>query len=311
MKVAVVGAGAMGALYGTMFSDAKNDVWLIDTSKEIVDAINARGVLLTRPDGSDKCYRMPATANPADLGLSVDAVLFQVKGFATAAAAETVRPIVGSDTTVISLQNGLGNEDVLRSAYPDNPLLLGISVHSAAMTAPGRYHHTGVRATWIGPAEDRWQDRAGEVATALNGAGYPVHVQNSADVRREVFAKWVLNCGSLPTAALTCLPTPVLAHSEGALNVVDALTREACEVAAAEGFVLDADERIAFNRELFRTAGGKASMLQDIEAGRRTEIDTITGAAVRLADKHGIPASASRIVLALVKGREAAMAAVR
>ncbi len=89
--------------------------------------------------------------------------------------------------------------------------------------------------------------------------------------------------------------------------MIDGLTREACALAAGEGTQLDADERVAFNRELFRTAGGKASMLQDIEANRRTEIETINGAAVRLADKQHRSAPLNRAVYALVKGREAAM----
>ena len=108
-------------------------------------------------------------------------------------------------------------------------------------------------------------------------------------------------------ARLTGLATDQVAHHEVVLRLCDALTREACELAALEGVELDADERVAFDRELFRTAGGKASMLQDIEAGRRTEIDTISGAAVRIADRHGHPAPLNRAMLALVKGREAAM----
>jgi 2-dehydropantoate 2-reductase len=101
-----------------------------------------------------------------------------------------------------------------------------------------------------------------------------------------------------------------MSTNETVLQIVDALTREACEAARAEGTQLDAEERAAFNRDLFRTAGGKASMLQDIEAGRRTEIDTINGAAVRLADKHGLVLPLNRAVYALVKGREAAMETV-
>lgn len=308
MKVAVVGAGAMGSIYGAMFFDAGNDVWFVDASQPIIDAINENGAIITQPDGSERVYRIPAASEPATLGQTVDAVLFQVKGFATAAAAELVRPLMTPDTIVVTLQNGLGNEDVLRAAYPENPIVLGISVHSAAMTGPGRYHLTGVRATWLGPADPRWQSHAEWIASALSGSAYPVHVEHEHAIRREIFAKWVLNCGSLPTLALTCLPTSEAATNDMVLAHIDALTREACALAAAEGYPLDADERVAYNRDLFRTAGGKASMLQDIEAGRRTEIETISGAAVRLADKHKHPAPLSRAMLALVQGREASMA---
>ena len=298
----------MGSIYGAMFADAGNDVWFVDASQPIVDAINKSGAVITQPDGSERIYRIPATSKPDTLGQTVDAVLFQVKGFATATAAKLVRPLTTPGTIIVTLQNGLGNEDVLRAAYPENPIVLGISVHSAAMIGPGRYHLTGVRATWLGPADPRWQSQAERVASALSASAYPVHVEDEHAIRREIFAKWVLNCGSLPTMALTCLPTTAVATNDLVLAHIDALTREACALAAAEGYPLDAEERVAYNRDLFRTAGGKASMLQDIEAGRRTEIETISGAAVRLADKHNHAAPLSRAMFALVKGRETAMA---
>lgn len=307
MKVAVVGAGAMGSVYGAMFHDGGNEVAFVEVNQAIVDAITADGAIITRRDGRVDTYRVPATSDPSTLPGPVDVVLFQVKGFATKAAAELARPIVGPDTIVMTLQNGLGNEDVLREVYPDQPILLGISVHSVSMTAPGRYLHTGTRNTAIGPADEAWYPLAERVVAALLPSGYQVDLEHEAGIRREVFAKWVLNCGSLPTFAITGLATDAVNAHEQVLRICDELTREACELAALEGVALDADERAAYNRGLFQTAGGKASMLQDIEAGRRTEIDTISGAAVRLADKHGVAAPLSRALLALVQGREAAM----
>jgi 2-dehydropantoate 2-reductase len=307
MKVAVVGAGAMGSVYGSMFHDAGNEVAFVEVNTAIVDAIAADGVVITRRDGRVDTYRIPATSDPATLGGPMDLVLFQVKGFATGVAAELARPLVGPETIVLTLQNGLGNEDVLRHAYPDQPVLLGISVHSVSMTAPGRYLHTGTRNTAIGPADEAWFPLAERVVAALTPSGFAVDLEHEDAIRREVFAKWTINCGSLPTLAITGLATDAVNAHEPVLRVCDELTREACELAALEGVSLDPAERAAYNRSLFRSAGGKASMLQDIEAGRRTEIDTITGAAVRLADKHGVAAPLSRVLYALVLGREAAM----
>jgi 2-dehydropantoate 2-reductase len=307
MKVVVIGAGAMGSLYGSFFHDAGNEVVFVDVNPAIVEAINAEGAVITRRDGRVDTYRIPATSDPASLGSVMDLALFQVKGFATAAAAELARPVVGPGTIVLTLQNGLGNEDVLRAAYPDNPLLIGISVHSVAMTAPGRYLHSGTRMTALGPSREGSYPLAEHVAEALEGSGFDVRVEHEADIRREVYAKWVINCGSLPTLAVTGLSTDAVNDHEPVLRLIDALTAEACDLAALEGVQLDAAERAAYNRGLFQTAGGKASMLQDVESGRRTEIDSISGAAVRLADRHGHPAPLNRALLALVKGREAAM----
>jgi 2-dehydropantoate 2-reductase len=290
-----------------MLFDAGSEVTLVDVNKDIVAAINANGVAIVRRDGREDTYAIPATADPASLAGAVDVLLFLVKGFATASATALVAPLAGPDTIIASLQNGIGNEAVLRTAFPDQALLLGVSVHSASMTAPGRYLHTGTRSTAVGPAEERWYAQSEPFAEALRAGGYDVDLQHEVDIRREIFAKWVINCGSLPTLAITGLATDAVNDHEVVLALIDALTHEACELAALEGVELDAKERAAFNRGLFQTAGGKASMLQDIEAGRRTEIDTISGAAVRLADKHGHPAPLSRAAFALVKGREAAM----
>jgi 2-dehydropantoate 2-reductase len=307
VRAVVVGAGAMGSIYGAMLHDAGHEVAFLEASPVVVTAIGQQGLVIARRDGSVDSYHIPASTDARTLDGPVDLLLIQVKGFATAAAAEGARALVGPDTVLLTLQNGLGNEEVLRAAFPDNRLLIGVSVHSVAVTAPGRYSHTGVRGTHLGPADERWFDVAEQVGRWFDGCGYDTHVEHASAIRREIYGKWVLNCGSLPTLAITGLPTEAVQRLELVLRHCDALTREACELAALEGVTLDAGERTAFNRELFRSAGGKASMLQDIEAGRRTEIDTINGAAVRIADRHGHPAPLNRAMVALIKGREAAL----
>jgi 2-dehydropantoate 2-reductase len=307
MRVCVVGAGAMGSLCGAMFQDAGNDVSFLDVNPATVAAITSEGFTITRSDGRSDRYHPAISQDAAALGGPMDLVLFQVKGFATEAAASGARPLVGPDTSILTLQNGLGNVERLRVAFPDNPLLVGISLHSATMVEPGRYAHTGVRSTVIGPTSEAWYAQAEAAAEALDGSGYPVELEHETDVWLAVYAKWVLNCGSLPTLAITGLPTAEIDGREPVLAVCDALTREACSLAGRAGIALDADERVAYNRGLFKTAGGKASMLQDLEAGRRTEIDTINGAAVALAERYGEPAPLNRAIVGLIKGREAAL----
>lgn len=307
MRVAIVGAGAMGSIFGAAFQDAGNDVVFVEANPVGVEAIRQRGVDVERRDGRLDHYAIPITGNPAELGETVELVVFQVKGFATAAAAELVRPIVSSDTVALTLQNGMGNEDVLLAAFPGNPVLIGNSLHSSLVIAPGRVHHTGVRPTYLGPASGEWQPVADRVAAALDGSGFEVHSLGEREIHEQIWAKFVLNCGSLPTCALSGLATEDFARNDAMLRLCDELVRETCAIAAAAGFTLDVEDRVAMNRDLFRTAGGKASMLQDMEAGRRTEIDTINGAAVRHADLHGVPAPLNQAMVALVKGREAAL----
>jgi 2-dehydropantoate 2-reductase len=300
----------MGSVYGAMFAESGHDVTFLEINPAVVEAINQEGLRIKRADGEVNTYRTPATSDPASLG-NIDIVLFQVKGFATASAADLVGPYVAEETTIMTLQNGLGNEHVLRERFQANPLLIGTSVHSVTTVSPGFYHHTGMRETHVGPAEDQWFEIARDVVSDLSTSGYEFLLEEAFDIHEQVYAKWVLNCGSLPVLSMTGLETNAVNDHEVVLEVCDQITREACELSAAEGYSLDADERVAYNRSLFSTAGGKCSMLQDIEAGRRTEIDTINGAAIRLSDKHGIAAPLNRALYALVKGREAAMAVAR
>jgi 2-dehydropantoate 2-reductase len=306
MRVAVVGAGAMGSIFGAAFHDAGNDVSLVELNPATVEAVRQHGLHVERRDGRVDRYVIPITSDPAELGGPVDLAVFQVKGFATPSAAELVRPIVSADTIVLTLQNGMGNEGVLLGAFPGRPVLIGNSIHSSLVTAPGRVNHTGVRPTYIGPARAEWQPAADRVAAALEGSGFEVHALNEHDIHHQIWAKFVLNCGSLPTCALSGLSTEDFGKNEAMLRLCDELVRETCAIAAAAGFPLDVEDRVAMNRDLFRTAGGKASMLQDIEARRRTEIDTINGAALLHAELHGVPAPLNRAMVALVKGREAA-----
>jgi 2-dehydropantoate 2-reductase len=306
MQVAVVGAGAMGSIFAAAFHDSGNDVSLVELNPATIEAVRERGLHVERRDGRVDRYGIAITDDPAELGGPVDLAVFQVKGFATAAAAELVRPIVSSTTIVLTLQNGMGNEQVLLDAFPGSPVLIGNSIHSSLVVAPGRVQHTGVRPTYLGPASAGWQPAAERVAAALDGSGFEVHALSEHDIHQQIWAKFVLNCGSLPTCALSGLSTDDFGKNEPMLLLCDEIVRETCAIAAAAGFPLDVEDRVAMNRDLFRTAGGKASMLQDMEARRRTEIDTINGAALRHAELHGVPAPLNRAMVALVKGREAA-----
>jgi 2-dehydropantoate 2-reductase len=307
MRIAVVGAGQMGSIYGAAAHRNGHDVTFVDTAAAVVDTINAQGLRIDRRDGSTETFDIRAVSDPSDVGGVVDLVLVFVKGWATAEAAIAVRPIVRSATVLATLQNGLGNEEVLRDAYPRQPIVIGLSVHTVVTREPGWYVHTGVRNTQLGPTTDDDRAAAELAAAAFGAATFPVEVMGEHEVRTQQWAKFVLNCASLPTAALTRLRTDVLREQPLAFSTMDDITRETCAIAQAAGYDLDPDERVAFQRELFRTAGGRASMLGDVLANRRTEIDSINGAALRHADRLGVPAPLNRVMFSLVKGLERAM----
>jgi 2-dehydropantoate 2-reductase len=300
MRIAVVGAGAMGSIFGARFSQAGHDTVLVDVAAPLVEAINADGVTVVRGD-DETTTRVPATADPSSVG-PVDLVVFFVKCYHTASAAELARPLVGPETVVASLQNGWGNGDVLAGVYPAEQITVGVTYNSGLLQAPGRVVHPAEQPTFVGAFGDG-DDGPTRLAEALNAAALEASV--IAPIRPEIWKKLILNAATLPTAALTGMNAGALTASPDVHALVTETAHEATAVARALGYDIDPDERASTIHALLEKAGpSKASMLQDFEAGRRTEVDVINGAVVRAADEKGVAVPLNRALLQLVKGWE-------
>jgi 2-dehydropantoate 2-reductase len=301
MRIAVVGAGAMGSIFGARFAQAGHDTVLVDVAAPLVERINDAGVTVVRGD-EETVTRVPATSDTASVG-PVDLVVVCVKCYHTESAAELARPLVGPDTVVASLQNGWGNGDVLAAAFPPEQVVVGVTYNSGTVLDVGRVAHPGVGPTTMGPFADGATAGAELLARALADGGLEAAV--AVPVRPEIWKKLILNAATLPTAALTGMNAGALtAHAEMRALVTDT-AREAVAVARALGYEIDEEERVAYIHGLLERAGPtKASMLQDFEAGRRTEIDVINGAVVRAADEHGVPVPLNRAFCRLVAGWE-------
>jgi 2-dehydropantoate 2-reductase len=301
MKVAVVGAGAMGSIFGARFAEAGHDTVLVDVAEPLVEKISADGVTVVRGD-EEKTARIPATTDPASVG-EVDLVVFFVKCYHTASAAEMARPLVGSSTVVASLQNGWGNGDVLASVFDPSRVVVGVTYNSGTVLELGKVAHPGVGPTYMGPFADGTTDGAGLLADALEAGGLEAHV--TEPIRPEIWKKLILNAATLPTASLTGMNAGALTAHALMRDLVSDTAREATAVANALGYDIDADERIEYTHALLERAGPtRGSMLQDFEASRRTEIDVINGAVVRAAEETGVPVPLNRAFVALVKGWE-------
>ena len=301
MRIAVVGAGAMGSIFGARFTQAGHDTVLVDVSAPLVETINADGVTIVRGE-EETTTRVPATSNPGALGV-VDVVVFCVKCYHTPSAAELARPLVGPDTVVASLQNGWGNGDVLAAAFPAEQITVGVTYNSGLVQAPGRVVHPAEQPTIVGSFTDDESDGAGRLAQVLNDAGFEANVVSP--VRPEIWKKLILNAATLPTAALTGMNAGALTACEYTRALVTDTAREAVTVAQALGYDIDPQERVDAIHALLAKAGpSKASMLQDFEAGRRTEIEVINGAVVKAADDTGVAVPLNRAFVRLVKGWE-------
>lgn len=304
MKVAVVGAGAMGGSLAAHAARAGHQVTVIDVAEPVVAAIRADGITVRTPEGIIT-ERVAITPRPADAG-EQDIVVVFVKAEHTEAVAKSLSPLIGVGTAIATLQNGWGNADLLAAQVPGAQLVIGVTYNSCTAAGPGQVVHSGRGLTHVGafdssPGAD--QRYATAVAKVLDDAGW--ETKASPAVQTEIWKKLVLNAATLPTAALTRLTAGAMGRPGPLLDLIDALAAEAVAVARAQELDIELDERVATIHQVLERAGeGRPSMLQDVLAARRTEIETVNEAVARAGDRLGVPVPLNRAVVALVRGLE-------
>jgi 2-dehydropantoate 2-reductase len=300
MRIAIVGAGALGSAFGAGFIGAAHDVTLIDVSAELVDALNAAG--LTIVDGGQRTsVAVRATTDPSGVA-GADLVLVFVKAYDTEHAARMIAPHLAPGTVLATLQNGLGAGEVLARYHAGVRIVSGVTYHAATRLESGLVRHT-VGPTFAGPYEDGELSGARLLADACVDAGWPA--QPLADVAPMVWKKLLLNCTNA-VAALTGMNAAAELADPHVHRLLGDVMAEAISVAHALGHT---DIELAaclrdMDEVLGRAGDGRASMLQDFDAGRRTEIDALNGAVVRAAERLTIAVPINRALLALVKGWE-------
>lgn len=305
MKIAVLGGGgAMGGIFGSMLAAAGNDVTLIDVNPTAIDAINKNGLKVDAKDGTSQTYKVKASAKPADVGV-VDLIMNFVKCYHTESAITAALPMMGANTAFLTLQNGWGNAATIGQIVGDDRVMVGLTYHSGTLLAPGHVKHPGMGMTYVGEISGKISPRLKAIGDALTGAGF--EVSQSSNILNEVWKKLCLNVCTLPTAALLRFFAHQLVQHEGVKAEMRALLSEVVAVAKAQKIEIDFDERWTGITSLLEKAiGGKASMLQDVEAKRRTEIDVINGAIVAAGKKLGVPTPHNDSMVNMIHGLEEA-----
>jgi 2-dehydropantoate 2-reductase len=303
MRIAVLGGGgAMGGIFGAKLNAAGHQVTLVDVNPDAIRAINTDGLKIDSKDGSSAVYQVKAASVPAEVG-EVDLIMNFVKCYHTETAVNNAKPMIGKDTAVLTLQNGWGNAQKISSLVGEDRVLVGLTYHSGTLLAPGHVKHPGMGMTYVGELGRGASARVKSIADALRSGGF--EVTESPTILTEVWKKLCLNICTLPTSALLRFFAHELVAFEGVKNEMAALLKEAVAVAHAQGIQLDYDERWnAITSLLEKAIGGKASMLQDVEANRRTEIDVINGAIVDAGLKSGVPTPHNQAMVWLVKSLE-------
>jgi 2-dehydropantoate 2-reductase len=299
MKIAVVGAGAMGSLFGALLAESGNGVWLYDVWAEHVETINKKGLTIER-EGKTRTIDINATTLPEEIGESELVIIF-VKSTQTAAAAATASVLAGPDGTVMTLQNGMGNADILSECINPNHVLAGTTSHGATMLGPGSIRHAGVGATTLGAWADSEQgkQRASRLCHIFSNIGIETEVVD--DVRSVLWNKLLINIGINAITALTAIKNGQLLD----LDITRDLSRNAVEEAMTIAHELKIDVRTDAVDHVYAvakaTAANRSSMGQDIDNHRQTEIGTINGFIVREARRLGLPAPVNQTLTALVE----------
>jgi 2-dehydropantoate 2-reductase len=293
----------MGSVYAGLLASAGHEVWAVDRWQEHVDAIRERGLRVEGASG-DRVVRVRATTDAAEVG-EAELVLIATKAMDVKAASESARVLVGPGTLVLSIQNGLGGPDIAASILGEKRVAVGVAGgFGASIVEPGRVHHHGLELVRLGERHGPATPRVEAIAQVWRAAGF--NVQTDDDVDRVIWEKLICNVSfSGACAVLGCTIGEVIADRH-AWTVASRCGQEAFEVARALDVSLGFDDVGSYVRNFgLKIPGARPSMLLDLMAGRRSEIDFINGAIPRAGRKTGVATPFNEAVTALVKAREA------
>ena len=304
MKIAILGTGAMGSVYAGLLGSADNEVWAIDSWAEHVDAIRANGLRLEGASG-DRVVRVNATTDPADAG-EVDLVVLATKAYNVEEAARAAAPLIGADTVVLSIQNGLGSVDRVAAIVGEERVIVGVvGGFGASIVAPGHGHHHGMELLRLGERSAPVSERVERIAQVWRDAGFNVRAFD--DAQKLVWEKLICNIAYSGPCGLTGMTIGQVLEDPEASSISAHCAEEAFAVARALDVSLDFDEPVQYVRDFgSKITGARPSLLLDMLAGRRSEVGVINGSIPPLARELGLSAPVNETVTGLILARERA-----
>ncbi len=303
MKIAVVGPGAVGCLLAALFAKAKEDVFLVDKSKERSEALSKGGVSVEGLGGS---WNVPVRACVFGAELrQADLAILCVKAYDTKEAAVSLQRFTGDSTLVMTLQNGIGALEQLEEIFPPERVLGGVTGLGATLLGAGSVRFAGRGETVVGRSDGSMTAGMRPLRESFTRAGLPFRF--TRDIKGALWSKLIVNVGINALTALTQLPNGALLKYEGTRRILRAAVTEGVKVAKRKRLRLQFDDPLAKVESVCEaTALNRSSMLQDILKKKRTEIDYINGVIVRLGQELGIPTPVNSLLLDLVHGLQEA-----
>lgn len=304
MKIAVIGAGAMGSLYGSRLSRG-NQVIMIDSSDRVVQRIQELGITVRENDGQEKTYKENITAfRSEEYSDKPDLVIMFVKSTYLSDALEQNKQLFNDNTVVLSLQNGAGNDRKIARYVKKENIIIGTSKHNAVSEGCGIVKHTGKGITTIGSNHDSGHILE-KTAALLEKCGIETTV--SDDIQRIIWSKLFVNLSVNTFTAITQTPIGYMVKNKCAWNFAKRLIYEAVEVAEEDGTYFDRREVLESVRKVcVDLENGYSSMYQDRKRKLRTEIDAINGAVVEQAKIYGVPVPYNSLIVDLIHAIEGA-----
>ena len=303
MKIGIVGSGAMGSVYGALLADAGNEVWMFDKWPEHVEAMRTRGLRCEGASG-DRTVRVNATTQATNAGACALAVL-ATKVMDIEAALGAARAMIGPDTLVLAIQNGLGNVERVQRVLGAENLLFGIAGgFGAELKGPGHVHHNGMESINLAELQGGITARLERIAEVWRAADFTVNVHD--DLWPVVWSKLVANVAFSAICTVTGMRVGQVRANEEAWGIARACVQEAVAVAAAKDIALAYDDPVGWVSEFAgKIPNARPSMYQDVMARRRSEIDAIHGGVVAEGAKLGVPTPTCALLVQLVKALEA------
>lgn len=302
MKIAIVGPGAVGSLLAALLTRSKQEVHLVDRNLERARKVNEQGIKVEGSLG-EFTAKVNVTVEPKELGIC-DLIIICVKSYHTEEAMKSVKDLVGEETQVLTLQNGVGNIQILNDVVGEEKVVGGTTSLGVTVLDHGRVKYAGKGETVIGKSSGKVMGPLREIANILNKAGLETKV--SRDINGVIWSKLIINVGINALAVVTRLHNGRLLEFDGTKDIMRSAVQEAVKVAKRKRIKLIYDDPIQKVEGVAKaTAGNVCSMLQDVLKKRRTEIEFINGAIVRQAKSLNIPTPVNEVLTNLVKTIEA------
>lgn len=302
MKIAVVGTGAMGSIYAGLLADAGHEVWAVDVWAEHVAAMRTDGLRVEGASG-DRTVAVRATTDLADAG-PCELFIVATKADGVGSAAQAIAPLLREGDVVLTIQNGLGAFERIAEHLPADQVVLGVAQgFGAAMVGPAHVHHPGMQLIRIGKPAGGPSARVDQLVELWSAAGF--EVAGFDDIEQLIWEKFVCNVGLSGPCTVTGLTVGQMMDTPEFWAISIACATEAHQVGVASSVHFGFDDPAAY---LWEFAGGlrpaKPSMLQDHEAGRRSEIDAINGQVCERGRRLGVATPINDTVAAIVRARE-------